>query len=151
MENKRDVFDRMFETKILSFANPFYHKYKEQLLYLFFGALTTVISIGVFWLFTEAIPVGELIANAISWFAAVLFAFITNRTWVFSSSPRESFGKQMLSFYGGRVATLLVEEGILAVFVTWLRFDSMLIKVIGQVIVLVLNYLVSKWIVFRKK
>ena len=151
MENKKDIFDRIFETRLLSLASPFYRKYKEQLLYLFFGILTTVISIGVFWLFTVVIPLGELIANVISWLAAVLFAFITNRTWVFPSSSQESFGKQMVSFYGGRVATLLVEEGILAVFVTWLGFHPLLIKVIAQVIVLVLNYLVSKLFVFRKK
>ena len=145
MEDKQDIFDRLFA------GIPAYRKYKEQLLYLFFGGLTTVISIGVFGLFTAGIPLGELVANVISWFAAVLFAFVTNRTWVFQSKGKESFGKQIISFYIGRVATLLVEEGILLVFVTWLGFSPMLIKIIAQAVVLVLNYLVSKLLVFRNK
>ena len=145
MENKGDIFDRLFG------GIPAYRKYKEQLLYLFFGGLTTAISIGVFGFFTAVIPLGELVANVISWLAAVLFAFVTNRTWVFQSKGKESFGKQMIFFYGGRVATLLVEEGILLVFVTWLGFPPMLIKIIAQAVVLVLNYLVSKLLVFRNK
>lgn len=150
MENKKDIFDRIFSARLLRFARPVYTRYKEQLLYLFFGALTTVISIGVFALFTKVIPCDELVANILSWILAVLFAFLTNRTWVFQSAAGESFGKQMVSFYLGRVATLLIEEALLLVFVKWLLWDGMIVKIAAQVIIVVLNYVISKLFIFKK-
>ena len=62
-----------------------------------------------------------------------------------------AFLKQIASFFGGRAFTLVVEEAILAIFITWLRFDSMIVKVSAQVIVIILNYVISKLIVFRKQ
>ena len=150
MDRKQDIFDRVFSMKALGFFRPIYFKYKEQLLYLFFGALTTVISIAAFALFTRVIPCNVLLANIISWVLAVLFAFLTNRTWVFQGASDKSFGKQMASFYLGRVATLLVEEALLLVFVTWLHFDSMVIKIAAQVAVVILNYVISKLFIFKK-
>ena len=60
------------------------------------------------------------------------------------------FLKQMASFFGGRLFTLIVEEAILAVFITWLGFNSMAVKLVAQVVVIVLNYVISKLIVFKK-
>lgn len=138
--------------KIFSPIQPFYKKYKEALLYLLFGGLTTLISIFVFWLFSEALGMNELAANLISWVLAVLFAFLTNKTWVFQSTSREQgFWGLMLSFYAGRLATLAVEELLLLVFISWLGFNSMLVKVLAQIVVIVLNYVISKLLVFRKK
>ncbi|MBR1496226.1 MAG: GtrA family protein [Oscillospiraceae bacterium] len=130
---------------------PFYRKHKEALLYLFFGGLTTAFSIAVFALFNAVLGVNELVANIISWILAVAFAFFTNRIWVFSA-PAEgkgSFLKQMLSFFGGRLFTLAVEEAVLFVFVSRLRFPGIAVKTAAQVLVIVLNYVISKWIVFR--
>ena len=150
MENKKDIFDRIFSAKILRFVQPIYAKYKEQLLYLFFGGLTTVISILVFAFFTKVVPCDELIANIISWILAVLFAFLTNRTWVFQAATGEHFGKQMFSFYLGRVATLLIEEVFFLIFVKWLLWDAMFVKIVAQVIIIVLNYVISKLFIFKK-
>ena len=76
----------------------------------------------------------------------------TNRTWVFDGQVDSAAGflKQMASFFGGRLFTLVVEEAILAVFITWLGFNSMAVKLIAQVVVIVLNYIISKLIVFKK-
>ena len=150
MDKKKDIFDRLFSLKILRFAQPVYAKYKEQLLYLFFGALTTVISILVFALFTSVIPCDELIANIISWILAVLFAFLTNRTWVFRGTESGKMGRQLLSFYLGRVATLLVEELIFLVFVKWMCWAAMPVKIAAQIIIIVMNYGISKLVVFRR-
>lgn len=147
MQQKPDIFDRIFSIKLLGFAQPLYQKYKEQLLYLFFGVLTTVVSIGSFALFTKVIPCDELIANVISWFLAVLFAYLTNRTWVFQSTS-QSFWGQMLTFYLGRVTTLLIEEALLLIFVKWLLWDGLLVKVAAQIVVLILNYVISKLFIF---
>ena len=139
-EIKPDIFDKIMHLPGLRVFEPLYKKYKEVLLYLFFGVLTTVVSIN------------ELIANVISWVLAVLFAFFTNRIWVFAAPTKtvEEFMKQLVSFAGGRVLTLVIEEIILLVFITMLHFNSMLIKFIAQVVVIILNYVISKLLVFRK-
>lgn len=81
--DKPDIFDRIMSLKILKWANPFYTKYKEVLMYLLFGGLTTLVSVGVFALFESHFGLNEHISNIISWLTAVLFAFVTNRIWVF--------------------------------------------------------------------
>lgn len=126
-------------------------KYREVLLYLIFGGLTTVVSMLSFWLALR-LGIHELIANIISWICAVTFAYFTNAKWVFEARPETKGEKlrQFVSFYVGRLATLGVEELIILVFSTWLGFDPVLIKLIGQIVVVILNYVVSKLFVFRK-
>lgn len=149
----RDVFDRIMSLRMFKFAYPFYKKYKELLLYLFFGALTTLINIVVFALFTEAVALDELIANLIAWVVAVLFAYVTNRIWVFNSHCKNALLliKEILSFYSGRIFTLLVEEFILWLFIKQLLLAALPIKIAAQVLIIVLNYIISKLFVFVKK
>lgn len=154
MNNKeKDIFDKLMELPVLRIFNPFYKKYKEMLLYLFFGGLSFIVSIATYALFNVGMNINELIANVLSWIITVMFAFLTNRVWVFQSPTNgvAEFVKQMFVFYSGRVITLVVEEVILLVFITWLGFNSMLVKVVAQVIVILLNYVISKLVVFRKK
>ena len=148
--NMPDIFDKIMHLPGLRVFEPLYRKYKEVLLYLFFGVLTTVVSIGSYAFFNVTLGINELIANVISWVLAVLFAFFTNRIWVFAAPTKtvEEFMKQL--FAGGRVLTLVIEEIILLVFITMLHFNSMLIKFIAQVVVIILNYVISKLLVFRK-
>lgn len=129
-----------------------YRKNKEILLYLFLGGITTTISIVSYAICNIAFGINELIANIISWILAVLFAFFTNRRWVFETTVNtvNELVRQMLYFFGGRLATLLVEEVILFIFITLLGLNSMLIKVIAQVVVIVVNYIISKFWVFKK-
>ena len=150
MNEKPDIFDRIFSSKALRFLQPLYTRYKKPLLYMFFGLITTLISIGTFDLFTRVIPWDALVANVIAWLASVFFAFITSRNWVFVEAARGSFGRQMLGFYLGRAATLLLEELILLVFVTWLKCSPLIIKLICQVVIVTLNYIISKLFVFKK-
>ena len=127
-------------------------KYKEVLLYLIFGGLTTVVSLASFWVCTYPLHINVLISNVISWICAVTFAYFTNAKWVFEAKPQtrgEAF-RQFVSFYAGRLATLGVEEAILLVFVTLLHGNEMIVKLIAQVVVVVLNYVVSKLFVFKK-
>lgn len=150
---KEDIFDKMMHLPVLNIFEPFYKKNKEILMYLFFGGLTFFMNLFLFaWL--NRIPgVNELSANAGSWIVCVLFQFFTNRTWVFDGHVESSgaFLKQMLSFFGGRIFSLLVEEGIIAVFITWLGFRAIPVKLVAQVIVIVLNYLISQRFVFNSR
>ena len=147
----RDVFDRIMNLPGLRICRPFYEKHKQMLLYVFFGGCATVVSIGSFILLEAVLGMDALIANVLSWLLTVGFAYVTNRTWVFHSSVRGKriFG-ELLSFYGARVLTLAIEEGILLVFVTWLEQNSTVVKVIAQIAVLVGNYGISKLLIFRK-
>lgn len=150
MQQKPDIFDRIFSIGLLRFTLPVYKKYKEQLLYLFFGGLTTAVSIGSFALFTKAIPCDELIANVISWVIAVLFAFVTNRKWVFQAGQKGTFWSQLWGFSLGRAATLLLEETMLLILVKWLLWDAMLVKLAAQILIVIANYVISKLFVFKK-
>jgi len=96
--------------------------------------------------------INELIANILSWVIAVLFAFFTNSKWVFATciDTKRKLMKQIVSFFGGRVLTLVVEETILFIFITNLEYPSIIIKIIAQIIVIILNYAISKKIVFKK-
>lgn len=139
-------------------------KYKEIILYIFFGGLTTVVSFVSYALFTKFIHLqseiaGVAVANILSWFCAVAFAFITNKIWVFES--REKGVKAILSelwkFVAARLFTGALEWfGV--PFLVWLGLNQtvfgtygMLSKVIVSVAVVILNYVFSKIFVFRKK
>ena len=150
---KEDFFDKMMRIPALRKMQPFYKKYKEQLLYLFFGGCTFLVSIFSYAIVNKGFGINELVANVISWVLAVIFAFFTNRIWVFQS-PTEgfiSFLRQMLNFFAGRLATLGVEELIILIFITILGWNSMVIKAIAQIIVIILNYVISKIWIFKDR
>lgn len=149
---RRDIFDRTLSLPLLRILNPFYQRHREVLLYLFFGAVTTAVSWVSFYLLHYPLGIDELTANLVSWILSVLVAFITNRIWVFSEEAEDSsLIRQMLLFFGSRVTTLLVDEAIILVFVTLLSLDAMAVKIGANLVVLILNYLLSKWLVFRRE
>ena len=112
MDNKPDIFDRIMSLRLFRPLWPVYHKYKEILLYLFFGGLTTFLSIGLFWALTVPCGMSPLTGNIIVWIVCVIFAYLTNRTWVFQDKAYGRTGviRECLSFIGGRVGTLVMEE-----------------------------------------
>ena len=144
-----DIFDRIMSIKAFDKIRPFYRKNKEALLYLFFGGLATVLSIALFALF--CLFTNELVANVLSWIITVLFAFWTNRTWVFTGEKTGTVWQQMVSFYAGRLATLGAEELLLWIFITMLHLPPMAVKVAAQIVVIVLNYVISKLWIFKEK
>ena len=150
---KEDIFDKIMGLPVLRVFKPFYLKHKEILLYLFFGGLAVLLNLGLFFLFNQVMGINELIANIICWVICVLFQFFTNRTWVFEAQKnnnKSDFIRQLVSFFGGRVFTLVIEEAILAIFITWLGFNSLIVNIIEQIITIVLNYIISKLFVFKQ-
>lgn len=136
-----------------------YNKYQEIILYLFFGVLTTVVSLGtkfvLLFIFLDATNAVQLqLAIVLSWIAAVLFAYFTNRAYVFKSTSTNKL-KEFTSFVSGRLATLLIEMFIMWFFVTLLKLNSdlyvVIFTLISQVIVVTANYVFSKLFVFNKK
>lgn len=131
-----------------------FNKYKEVIMYLIFGVLTTVVSLVSYYLLTITIlnPESGLqlqIANILSWIISVAFAYITNRKYVFESKSKE-FVKEISSFVGGRVVTLLMDMAIMFIFVTVLHLNDKVFKLVSQVVVIVANYIISKIFVFKK-
>ena len=153
-KNPFDRFVRLI-TKYpsLQWFAPVYGRYREFLLYALMGVGTVILSIGTYLLFTERFGWNILTANAVSWVFATLFAFLTNRTWVFTTRKhgKRAFVEQLLSFSFGRFLTLLLEEEILHLFVTVLGFPNVPVKFVSQAVVVVTNYLISKLFVFSTR
>lgn len=131
----------------------------EVFRYLFFGGLTTIVSLGSYFIAARLISGGgELstlqaqVANIISWVFAVAFAYITNKIWVFNSKTTalKDIVREIVSFVGARVFSLVVESGWLALSMELMGMNDFVAKVIGQVVVVVLNYIFSKLFIFKK-
>ena len=128
-----------------------YKKYEEFILYVFFGGLTTVVNIVVFWLFADAIKIHYLIANMAAWVASVLFAYVTNRKWVFKSKNPKIL-KEFLGFASSRVSTLIMDIVIMWLTVNVIGMNYWIAKIfISSVIVTIANYVFSKLLIFKKK
>lgn len=126
----------------------FYRKYQQIILYLIFGVLTTLVSLSSFWLLLKLMgPDQTLAINVFSWLISIAFAFFTNAKWIF----KQDYFKlsDLIEFVMSRIATLFIEEAILLIFVYILHFDAMLIKLIAQIVVIILNYVLLKYYVFK--
>ena len=129
-----------------------YIKYKEVISYLFFGGCTFVVSMVTFYIFNKVLGLNEHVSNIISWILAVLFAYVTNRNFVFESKTSDFKGlvREMVSFFSARLLTLGIEEVIIFVGCNLMHADALIVKLIGQVVVIVSNYFLSKLFIFKK-
>ena len=127
-------------------------KFRSQILYLFFGVLTTAINIVVYALLRMTdMPVQ--VSYWLAWFITVLVAYLTNRKWVFNSqasTPREYFD-EIVKFYVARLATGVIGSGIMWIGVSWLHQNDMIWNIIQNVFVIVSNYVLSKLVIFKAK
>lgn len=140
---------------------------KEVISYLIFGLLTTAVSIITYQAFCFILGDGSyLISNVISWVLAVTFAFITNKLWVFESKSWQwaVVRPQIISFLGARIFSLILEEAGLFLMIDLLGFEKISFSIIGfaitgtliaklvmQFIVVVTNYIFSKFLIFKRK
>lgn len=134
-------------------------KYKEIITYVIFGGLTTLVNWVVYTLLVNCTSAGITISNAIAWVASVIFAFVTNKIWVFESKSFKPtvLIKEFISFIASRVVTGFFEIAGVPLLVkigmdqTIFGIKGMAAKLIVSVVVIILNYVFSKLIVFRKK
>ena len=122
-------------------------KYREIILYLIFGLLTTLISIISFVICNKILNISWGVGNVISWILSVSFAYVTNRIFVFKSKKKNIL-KEMIFFFGFRVLSLIIDMICMFILINILSVDSVVSKVIVQIIVVLLNYLFSKIFVF---
>lgn len=124
---------------------------KHIITYLVFGVITTLVSWGSFWAIRKYIPIlNENIANIISIVLAVVVAYITNRKYVFLSNEKNII-KEFIAFCSGRLVTMMFETIAFWIFATVLGINEMLVKVGVSVIVVILNYIISKIFVFKNR
>ena len=129
-------------------------KYEEIIRYLIIGVCTTIVSLAVYYLLIYTVfdpdkAVELQITNIISWIVSVTFAYFTNRKFVFKLENDINL-KEASSFYASRLSTLFIDMLLMFIFVTVLEFNDKIIKLIVQVVVIVLNYILSKFMVFKK-
>ena len=134
-------------------------KYKEIILYLFFGVTTTAVNWLVYALMTAVLHVDMTLANAVAWAAAVLYAFVTNKLFVFESksmAPKVLLAEGV-KFFSARIASGAAEVFLPALMVAvGLNGDLFglkggVAKAVVSIVVIVMNYVLSKWLVFRKR
>lgn len=180
IEKIRDLLFRFFKKD--SFIGKIIDKFftKEIVTYLVFGVLTTIVNLGTFYLFKKLFIsiewngifnillekaglqnalefFGEgtdyLDANLIAWVAAVIFAFVTNKLWVFESkSWKPSVAvKEFTGFMGARIFSFVVETIMMFIMITLLSWHDLIAKTIVGIVVVIINYVFSKLIIFKKK
>ena len=126
-------------------------KYRELINYLVAGALTTLVSIGsynIFRIWISAEGMGYLICVVLSWFVAVSFAYVLNRKFVFESKEPNIL-QEMSKFFGARSSTLGIEMLLMLLLVGLFMVNDRIAKVLVQLVILTLNYLFSKFLVFK--
>lgn len=126
-------------------------KYKSLILYGIFGGLTTVLNIGIYLICTRFFMWGTVFSNIFAWIGGVVFAYITNRRYVFESEENSMQGifREFISFVSCRLITGGIDLLIMFVFVELCDFNDVFIKVSANIIVIILNYIGSKVIVFQ--
>ncbi|MDR0591034.1 MAG: GtrA family protein [Candidatus Nomurabacteria bacterium] len=129
-----------------------YRKHQMIIRYLVFGGLATIVSIGSYFIFAKVCHIEEVTSNILSWVCAVLFAYVTNKVFVFESKKSEvkEVIKEMSTFFGMRLVSGLFEIAMFALLVKVFLLNDLVIKVILQFIIVILNYIFSKLVIFKK-
>lgn len=131
----------------------FLREKKEILLYILFGGLTTLVNIASYLIFAKALNVEYLPSTIIAWILAVVFAYITNKIWVFNNYNYKigHMAKEFASFVLCRLFSLGVDVSIMWVGVDILKIDDLFTKMAANIVVVLINYILSKLIIFRKE
>ena len=129
-----------------------YKKYKSLIFYVIFGALTTVINFVLYWLLYDILGVSNVLSNIVAWSGAVTVAFLTNKNLVFGSSSwkKDVVIGEFVKFISARLTTGGIDLLFMFVTVDLLGWNALIMKILANVIVIILNYILSKLIVFKK-
>ena len=128
-----------------------FDKYKDVIPYAIFGVLTTVINWAVYKLTYGVMNIRNVPSTCIAWVAAVIFAFITNKLWVFNSKSykKEVLIKEISTFLSARILTGILDVIIMWIAVDKLHYNADLWKIISNILVIIINYVASKFIIFK--
>ncbi len=126
-------------------------KNKEIISYIFFGCLTVFINIVAYWIFYNYLNLSLVLSNTLAWIVAVIFAFITNKLFVFNSktATKAQFFKEISSFFMFRLLSYLIDMSMMFFMVTSLSINDMISKIIVNIVVIIFNYIASKLFIFK--
>lgn len=139
--------------KIKQFVKNNYEKLKELFLYGFWGAITTVINYVVYAICNISLKMSGTLSNIIAWIVAVIFAFVVNKQFVFNSKDwsLNIVFKELWQFIAARLLSGVMETVLIYIFVDNLGFNGLVMKIITNVLVVIINYFLSKLFIFKKK
>jgi putative flippase GtrA len=161
MNDQKDIFDKIMHLPGLRVFEGFFQKHREGLMYLFFGGMTTLVNLALsafFWYllhweswYLGDFAIGTFLGNLISIVAAILFAYVTNKLIVFRShcSSLGELAAECGRFIGARLATMVIEVGGVYVLYNIIHQNELIAKLETQVLVVIGNYFISRFIVFR--
>lgn len=129
-----------------------YSRYKDLISYLFFGVCTTLVNLITYWLMARLCNAGIMSSTVIAWILAVMFAYITNRKWVFHSKAHkfEEVSKEIFSFFSCRIVTGMLDWTSMFIFADLIGLNDMVVKILSNIAVIILNYIFSKLFIFKK-
>ncbi|MBQ9537254.1 MAG: GtrA family protein [Desulfovibrionaceae bacterium] len=128
-----------------------YTKHREVWSYLFFGVLTTLINYIVYFVCLLAFHMHYATSNLIAWILAVLFAFITNKQYVFNSKNWDFHTtlRECWQFISARILSVIIETALLWLFIDFFICDERIVKIFTNIIVVLINYILSKYVIFK--
>lgn len=137
---------------MIDLVKKFIIKYRELIMYGIFGVGATVVNIVVFYL-CRKVGLALVLANGLAWIVAFIFAFITNKLWVFESKEwkGQKAVKEMFGFLTARMATLFLDTFLMWLLVDMFAMNDLLSKIVVNIVVIVVNYVASKFLIFKKE
>lgn len=151
-DNMVNLVDKYIENNNATGLLGLFNKYKELIMYLIFGVLTTLVNILVFYIL-DKLGVNVYVNNTIAWISSVTFAFITNKLYVFNSKDTsfKKIVKEGVSFYGFRLLSYGFDMLIMFIMVDMLNINKMISKICANIFVIIINYVFSKLFIFKKE
>ncbi len=143
----------MFFSENNSRVQTLLRRHRELISYVFWGVMTTIINYAAYFLLTKGLQVYYLTSNIIAWTISVLFAYLVNKLFVFQSKGwawRVAL-RELWQMVASRLFSGALELGLLWLFVDALRLPDGPVKIAANVVVIVVNYVLSKWIIFKKR
>lgn len=129
-----------------------FEKYRGLILYAVFGVLTTIVNMAVYYVCFNVAGIANVVSTILAWLIAVSFAFVTNKLWVFDSKSfdRKTLIHELWTFFACRFATGILDVVIMYIAVDVMAMNSTLWKLLSNILVIICNYVFSKFIIFKK-
>ena len=151
MENyKRTFIDDILDWKIFGWAKPLFLKYRQIVMYLFFGGCSFLTNFIVYNALYNFIHLPNKVSTLIAWMCSVIFAYNFERVYVFNSTDKQNM-KEFIKFASGRIGSGLLDLLMMSIMVDVLSFNSYLAKFITGATTAIVNFIVGKLLVFKKK
>ncbi len=126
---------------------------REMFMYLVFGVLTTLVNFIVYYICNIILTMSAGLSTTIAYIISIIFAYITNKIWVFNSvtnTKKETFN-EFIKFISARIFTYFVDLVLIIILVDKMHFNSLLMKILVNILVIILNYIASKLVIFKKR